>query len=593
MIAVNSSAGADGQNSYERLDSARSRTFSSSAIFGRFTAAKPLMPALMHILRPAFVALLVALAVPSTATAWELEAGPFGIWHLFSDTNELGQAEGQERAIDNGFGLGGRAALWPVFNVGVEAEIFAIPSAIAAADTSVLVTGARLHGLVRFGNRRLRGLFMAGYGFMNAFPLDVLKYGDDTDAILYAGGGAQYRLDNLWSVRLDARIHATGTTVPGETLSFDGHVTFGVAYHIGSGPVNDWDVDHVIDDKDACPFAEEWVNKIRDHDGCPEDPLIARNIVSVRDDKQFRLAAKRIAEGRKGRSSKRVDPTKLPVHVTQVWDPGDDPLKQPTTDDPRWLLPPLLSVGDDDGDGLDRDDDICPEVPEDKDGFQDLDGCPEADNDGDGFLDKDDKCPNEAETLNGFDDTDGCPDSVPKKLKRIVGKLDGVYFEKNSADLKKRSNRSLGRAAKILLEFPRVRVRIEGHTDNIGTRELNIDLSKRRAESVRAWLIKAGLPGDRLTSEGYGPDKPKADNKTRRGRATNRRVEFFLIPPKPDDKPGGEEIIIEGQESAAAGDKAAPDTNKNAKKVVPGDSGKKASKDAKKTKKAATKGAAK
>src|SRR5450432_3372842 len=65
---------------------------------------------------------------------------------------------------------------------------------------------------------------------------------------------------------------------------------------------------------------------------------------------------------------------------------------------------------DNDGDGILDVDDLCPNDPEDKDGFEDADGCPDPDNDKDRILDKDDKCPNEPETYNGFQDEDGCPD---------------------------------------------------------------------------------------------------------------------------------------------------------------------------------------
>lgn len=71
---------------------------------------------------------------------------------------------------------------------------------------------------------------------------------------------------------------------------------------------------------------------------------------------------------------------------------------------------PAKAPSDDDGDGIVGDDDKCPNEAEDKDGYQDEDGCPEADNDGDGIADADDKCPNKAETKNGIDDEDGCPE---------------------------------------------------------------------------------------------------------------------------------------------------------------------------------------
>ena len=76
---------------------------------------------------------------------------------------------------------------------------------------------------------------------------------------------------------------------------------------------------------------------------------------------------------------------------------------------PKEAVPPP-KVGDADGDGILDDVDECPQVPEDKDNFEDTDGCPEPDNDADGILDKDDKCPNDPEDLDKFQDEDGCPD---------------------------------------------------------------------------------------------------------------------------------------------------------------------------------------
>lgn len=73
---------------------------------------------------------------------------------------------------------------------------------------------------------------------------------------------------------------------------------------------------------------------------------------------------------------------------------------------------------DSDGDGMVNDVDKCPDAPEDRDGFQDEDGCPEPDNDGDGILDVNDKCPNEPENMNGFEDTDGCPETNLNRAKQ-------------------------------------------------------------------------------------------------------------------------------------------------------------------------------
>ena len=71
-------------------------------------------------------------------------------------------------------------------------------------------------------------------------------------------------------------------------------------------------------------------------------------------------------------------------------------------------------------------------------------------------------------------------------------------------------------------------IRVEGHTDSVGAAEFNRHLSRARAESVRAYLMRKGIAGQRLTSEGYGPDRPIAANVNAKGRAQNRRVEFVV-----------------------------------------------------------------
>src|SRR5690606_30825979 len=91
---------------------------------------------------------------------------------------------------------------------------------------------------------------------------------------------------------------------------------------------------------------------------------------------------------------------------------------------------------DNDKDGILDVDDECPMDPEDKDGFEDKDGCPDPDNDRDGILDVDDKCPNDPETYNGHEDEDGCPD---KGRVIIDGSdiliLDKIQFATNSSEI--------------------------------------------------------------------------------------------------------------------------------------------------------------
>ena len=72
------------------------------------------------------------------------------------------------------------------------------------------------------------------------------------------------------------------------------------------------------------------------------------------------------------------------------------------------------------------------------------------------------------------------------------------------------------------------RITVEGHTDNKGKREVNVKLSQARAEAVKKFVVDKGVPADRITAKGFGPDKPADTNETEKGRENNRRVEFVV-----------------------------------------------------------------
>jgi outer membrane protein OmpA-like peptidoglycan-associated protein len=187
---------------------------------------------------------------------------------------------------------------------------------------------------------------------------------------------------------------------------------------------------------------------------------------------------------------------------------------------------------DNDGDGIPDAQDKCPNDAEDKDGFQDDDGCPDLDNDGDGIPDSADKCPNEPETRNGVDDDDGCPDSGGQ-VTIAGGKIElpeNINFETGSDKISGRSESLMDRIAEKIKANPQVkRIRIEGHTDDVGGARKNQELSQARAESVRNFLIRKGVEPERLQAVGYGDTRPLDKRKTADARAKNRRVEFIIV----------------------------------------------------------------
>jgi outer membrane protein OmpA-like peptidoglycan-associated protein len=99
-----------------------------------------------------------------------------------------------------------------------------------------------------------------------------------------------------------------------------------------------------------------------------------------------------------------------------------------------------------------------------------------------------------------------------------------VFFKTASAELSPASIRPLDEVCKYLAKYPKLTLYIEGHTDSRAPAPYNLDLSKRRAKSVRDYFIKKGFAAGRFTSEGFGLTRPIADNNTEEGRAMNRRV---------------------------------------------------------------------
>ena len=118
-------------------------------------------------------------------------------------------------------------------------------------------------------------------------------------------------------------------------------------------------------------------------------------------------------------------------------------------------------------------------------------------------------------------------DQMAEQLKS-TGKvtLRGILFDTGKTDIKPESNALLDEVAGMVKKTADLKLRIEGHTDNVGNKPANLTLSKGRAAAVKTALVGRGIAADRLTTEGYGDTKPVADNATPDGRTQNRRVEL-------------------------------------------------------------------
>jgi len=109
--------------------------------------------------------------------------------------------------------------------------------------------------------------------------------------------------------------------------------------------------------------------------------------------------------------------------------------------------------------------------------------------------------------------------------------FESIYFNENKTNIDPVAAKVLDRDAMILKDNPNIKVEIGGHTDFSGSEGARQKISEKRAESAKKYMMdKFNIPGDRITTKGYGSQKPIADNKTKEGRAKNRRVEFRVIP---------------------------------------------------------------
>jgi outer membrane protein OmpA-like peptidoglycan-associated protein len=147
------------------------------------------------------------------------------------------------------------------------------------------------------------------------------------------------------------------------------------------------------------------------------------------------------------------------------------------------------------------------------------------DTDNDGVIDAVDKCP----TVAGSPANYGCPLEISQEVKKVmITAMQNVQFETGKATLENKSYELLDQVVRVMQEHPEYRLRIEGHTDNIGNENINQMLSQSRAIVCLQYLVSKGIESSRLSSAGFGATRPIADNNAKDGRDRNRRVEFII-----------------------------------------------------------------
>src|SRR5450432_4034328 len=415
----------------------------------------------------------------------KVQLGVMGGYHWFAHNLELGVPDDSSAASPKSspaFGLRLGLMLNPMFVI--EGEALLMPTHDNKADASVYISAERIHlrfniapGAIAHG--AVTPFILAGVGASSVLSSKggtgaLAIQSGDSDANFYAGAGVMLGLSRLWHLRLDGRVLAAPNTNK-DGFSPDYELTAGIGVTLGghappppppvAALVKDTDGDGIPDTEDNCPNEPGP----RENKGCPDTDTDGDGIVNRKD--------------------------KCP-------DKAGPPERDGCPEE------------DKDKDGIVDSKDKCPDDPEDKDGFEDADGCPDPDNDKDGIPDDKDKCPNEPETKNGYQDADGCPDEIPAAIKKFTGVIEGINFKSGKASILNGSYAVLDRAVTVLKQYPDVRLEISGHTDSRGKADFNRDLSQRRADAVKLFFISQGVDSSRLTSIGYGSDRPIADNAT-------------------------------------------------------------------------------
>jgi outer membrane protein OmpA-like peptidoglycan-associated protein len=377
------------------------------------------------------------------------------------------------------------------------------------------------------------------------------------DLVIPGGIGINFRIYKGISIRYIATVgwtnHDNRDTKPaGDNNDWQLDQSLGFTFSLGSS--KDTDGDGVVDKKDKCPDTPEGalvdadgcvIDKDKDgiadnQDECPDLAGIAKfkgcpdtdgDGVPDKDDKCPKVAGPVITNGCPDRDNDGVvdDQDECPDAAgpaALAGCPDRDGDGVPDIKDNCPDLAGLAQYGgcpylDTDGDGIKDADDMCP----DKKGPPENKGCPYSDSDGDGVIDSEDHCPLTPGDPANF----GCPVLKVEEAAILKTAFENLEFETAKAVIRSSSFASMDELAALLKSKPAWKLKISGHTDNVGSDASNMTLSKNRAQSTANYLTGKGVPQSQLIVEWFGESMPIADNNTAEGRQTNRRVEMQVV----------------------------------------------------------------
>ena len=310
-----------------------------------------------------------------------------------------------------------------------------------------------------------------------------------------------------------------------------GRLLFSVAYapiRREQAAPSDRDGDGVLDRDDLCPDTHMGPHPDPNRRGCP---LLDTDSDGVFDPDDI---CPTVPQGEHPDPQRRGCPTP-DSDGDGVLDPEDQCVTTPQGEHPDPERPGCPD-GDRDHDGVLDHADQCPDVHQGPHPDPARPGCPLPDRDRDTVPDPEDHCPDVPGAPSRDPNRNGCPDGNVRIEGGRIATLAPVFFDTDRDTIRPVSLPMLRRLADAMQSATFIRrVRVEGHTDDRGSHDHNVDLSQRRAQSVMRFLVQNGVEEGRLEAQGFGPDRPIASNQTARGRAQNRRVEFVITDPAPGE----------------------------------------------------------
>jgi len=360
------------------------------------------------------------------------------------------------------------------------------------------------------------------------FAKDVLAKTNETTITVASQTAAELLLGA--KLRLLRSLVVGAGAGPGLTQGWGTPVFFAVG-SVGYEPLppragkEDTDSDGIADAEDACPKVRGVHSDIAEKNGCPADS--DGDSIPDAEDACPKVPGPKSDDLKKNGCPPDAD-------GDGVFDAEDACPSVPgaRSDDPK----KNGCTADSDGDGILDAEDACSKVPGAKSDDPKKNGCP-PDTDGDGIADAQDACPKEPGGPDPDPKKNGCPQVTVTKTEIVIHRQVQFHFGQSSLSqtVDPVSNDLLTEVRDAMVKHPEIElIEVQGHADIVGTDEYNQTLSETRAEAVRAWLVKQGIPAERLVAKGYGSKAPVASNDSEKGRRENRRVQFIIVTKKPN-----------------------------------------------------------